>query len=278
MLGKRWPRRGFFTEETDRPLAANVGVTLTAGTPAHTLSSSFTALWSATSAGVYKFRFSIYNNATSATNTSALVNIYVGGAGSEVLWIPTLLAGWAAGQGDEGGPKVYEFPLFVPAGTRISAKSQSIIASATVNVLLDASTSDSVLGSGWYGTGVECLGASAATSLGTEVVPGTSAEGTWTDIGTTTKRYGYIQPMHQGTIGSTVNSPTYFSLDIGASSAALHGLSGFLSTQNTTEEVFNLPQSFGRHTYIPAGTLLQARLQSSGTSVLGRDICLYGVY
>ena len=119
-----------------------------------------------------------------ANNTNSLVNIKVGGAGSEANLIENLTAGWAPNM-DNAGVQFYMFPLFIPAGTRISATHRAMLTSANVTCRLE------LVGGGrsyhWTGTGVETLGADTANSRGTSVTAGGAADGAWTSIGTSAR-------------------------------------------------------------------------------------------
>lgn len=68
--------------------------------------------------------------AASSANTAMLIDIGIGDAGSEQVWIPNLLAG-----GDGSTP--YWIPLYLPAGTRISARCQALIGGDTAAVNVD---------------------------------------------------------------------------------------------------------------------------------------------
>jgi hypothetical protein len=67
--------------------------------------------------GIYVWAFGV---AAAATTSEAMLDILAGAATEEVL-IPNLLAGFAPGNAGSGF-KQWFFPLYIPAGTRISAR------------------------------------------------------------------------------------------------------------------------------------------------------------
>lgn len=278
MLGKYFPRRGHVTIDTysGRP-NQDYGVNVQSGTPAHTLSSSFIEIEDSLPHNIYWIRITISETAVSGAQTDALVTLYTGTAGNEKTWIPSLLAGWSCNHGNGStAPKMYQFPLYLPKGTRISGKSRSFIVSDEVRVALEFDSDTNR--DGWYGSGVEALGINASSSQGTSITPGTTSDGTWTDIGTSTKHYGYVLPALHGGMSGIALTSGWTSADIGSSSEAIGGLEDFLFYQNSAEFVASLEAGKGRMNLIPSGTALQMRLQNGGTAVDPIDCAIYGVY
>jgi hypothetical protein len=267
-------RRQVTTNVTGRPSSSAFGTVVTAGGTAHTLGSSFTDLITPAH-DVYELYIFISDTFTSNTQTDALVNLYIGSAGNEVLFIEGLLAGWCANlNGGTLNSKRYRFPVFVPAGTRISAKSQSIVASKNVDVAIYAAGGKP---SGWVGTGVETLGLNTASSQGTSVTPGTTSEGSFTSIGTSGKHYGYVFPMVQGTLADTGVSNNVIALDIGSGGTVFPDLEDlFHHMTGSTESGGNLTE--GAFCDIPSGTALQLRAQISGSTAEAVDCAIYGVF
>jgi hypothetical protein len=254
-------------------LAATTGTVLTAAGSSHTLGTKV-ELIAATSFDTHLVRVRVHNSFVSNTQTDQLVNIYVGADTAEVLLIPNLLAGWANSLSNGAVThRIYEFPLFIPAGTRLSADNQALIASDTVAVLIECFGGGQPRG--WVGTGVECIGAVAASSQGTSVTSGGASDGTFTDIGTTAKEWRFIQPMMQGNLTDTAMNNASIAADIGVGGALLHELEVFLFATEGSENSRN--GDTGRYTLIPSGTALQLRAQSHTTAET-HDWCIYGVY
>jgi hypothetical protein len=254
-------------------LAATSGTVLTAAGSSHTLGTKV-ELIASTSFDTHLVRVRVHNSFISNTQTDQLVNIYVGASTAEVLLIPNLLAGWANSLGGGGTPiRIYEFPLFIPAGTRLSADNQALIASDTVAVMIECFGGGQPRG--WVGRGVECIGAVTASSQGTSVTSGGASDGTFTDIGTTAKEWRFVQPMLQGNLTDTAIQNASIAADIGVGGALLHELAEFIFTTEATENTRNADT--GRYTRIPSGTALQLRAQSHTTAET-HDWCIYGVY
>ena len=210
----------------------------------------------------------IYGTTLAATDTAALVNIYTGAAGSEVILIPNLLAGWAPIV--QQGARRYEFPLRIPRGTRLSCDMQALITVDTCSVRVELADVD-----GWCGAGVECLGADTAASKGAAVTPGGAAEGTFTAIGTSGRLYRYVFATLAGNSDTTLGNGVQ-GLDIGTGGALIAGLENFPVATNSLE--YEVPTDEGRYVDVASGTALQARLQSDTTDTEAKTVCIWGVY
>jgi hypothetical protein len=251
--------------------ADTMGTALTASGSSHTLGSK-TQLVAATSYEAEWCRVTFINSFVSATLTDQLCNIYIGAGGSEVPLIPNLQSGWAATV-TTGVPTAYWFPLRIPRGSRISADLQALIASDTVECLFEYGVSN---GEHWVGSGIEALGATTASSRGTSVTPGSGSEGSFATMGTSTRRYRYLNVGIQGnndtsyTAGST-------SWDIGSGSSVLQSMEEFMSIGLAAESLSQwTPRGFSCD--VPSGTSLQLRGQHSATSSGLQYGILYGVY
>lgn len=276
MLGHQYPRQGFRTITYGGRPASTTGTNVPAGAAPHTLGASFTELVTALPYDIRWLTITISGTATPATQTDALLSLYTGAAGSEQLWIRNLLAGWSGAIGtDSAIPKIYEFPLTLPVGTRISAKSQALVASQACRVWLEYSSDRNR--DGWAGSGVRSIGNSNATSRGVAVTPGAASDGTWTDLATTDRAYAYMLPMIQGGMTNTVLSTAMYHLDIGTGGAVIEGLEDFpyfAWTGETLSQVFTV----GKFVPVALGTPVQVRVQTSGSDTLPVDCSVYGVF
>lgn len=248
-----------------------MGTVLTASATPHTLG-SITQIIASTTYEAEWFRIYVNNSAVSATITDQLLNIYVGGAGSEVLFIDSLLCGWAAPVAS-GAATIYWFPVRIPRGTRISGALRALIASDTVQVMIDYGVSN---GEHWVGGGIETLGADTANSRGTAVTPGSTSDGSWATIGTSGRRYRYLMPGIAGNNDTSLVAET-IAWDVGSSSAVYQNMADFWTYDSTSENQGPwLPR--GWWCDVPSGTSLQVRGQSSTTPSGLQYACLYGVY
>jgi hypothetical protein len=250
-----------------------VGVGLTGGA-ANTLPASPTEIISAANNTVEAewIRVTVEGLAVSATSTNALLNIYIGGAGSETLFIDSLSCGWCSGVTPQYGlPVTYWFPVRIPSGTRISASLRSQIASDIAGVAVELGVSN---GRHWVGTGVETLGEDTANSRGTAVTPATTGSG-WTSIGTSGRRYRYIALGVQGNNDTTLLDG-WLHWYVGTGSAILQHVGAMLTRTDATEA--HEVQDAGRWCDIPSGTALQLNAYASAAPSGLVYATLHGVF
>jgi hypothetical protein len=262
----------FQTNWSGRP-TTTMGTTLTAAATAHTVG-AISQIIASTSFDTEWVEIIIHGVQNSAQDNRALVNIFVGASGQEQILIPNLLANGATFAANSFA-KVYRFPLRIPKGSRISGNMQALVVSDVCRVIINlygGSIQDS-----WVGSGVEALGIVTASSRGTLLTPGTTADGAWVSLGTTTKEYRYIYVQHGGgnDADTTLNAGAT-SIELGTGSALLNGLDLFLAQTEATESSAVIVNT-GRWRVIPSGTALQGRLRFSGTAE-NQHIAIYGVY
>jgi len=259
---------------TTRP-SATVGTIITShATVAHTEPTTPTQLIASTSFDTELVRLTFHSNSGTATDTSTLVNIKTGAAASETTLIPNLMAGFCPAFSPNQGIK-YEFPLRIPAGTRLSATMRSVRTNQPMYCIIELF--GGAPGAYWVGTGVEAVGANTADSGGTPVTVGTTSDGTLTSIGTNTYDWGYVT-MHGTNNGDTAmlgNNSVWDMASGSATTALLSGLDEWVVNGSTTEVTYNPLQ--GRYYHVEPGTTLYIRGQSSGNAE-DLDIIIYGVY
>jgi hypothetical protein len=247
------------------------GTVLTSDSVAHTEPATETELIAATDFDSYWVNVLFHTNFVTATVTDSLVNIKVGAAASEVTVIENLLAGWADSISG-GASNRYGFPLRIPEGSRISATHRSVRTSAGVTCIIE------LIGGGaapfWTGTRVESVGALTASSRGTQVTPGTTSDGTFTNLATNVGEFGFVLPRANGNADLSEVGGIY-TLDIGANGVLLPGLEDFICGAGATETWYP-KQCEGRFYYLPAGTDIEARMQASGAAE-AKSVILYGV-
>ena len=177
------PRTGGAILESNTTGTTNeFGVSVAAGHLAHTKNTTYTELVAATAAAAYGIHVGVGAvGDTPSTNTRTLVDIALGAASSEIVIIPNLLAGQTgAAASASSQPCYYYFPLYIPAGSRISATSQSVTGSDTVNVQIRLL--EHPLPGAWYGQRVTAYGAKVSNSTGTSHTHGNNAYATTTQI------------------------------------------------------------------------------------------------
>lgn len=250
------------------------GTAVVASATPHALTGTKTTLIAATNKEYDRISVIVHSTYIAATITNGLLNLYLGAAGSEVLWIDSLQVGWAGGPAAGSPGRRYVFPIRVPRGVRISAEFRALIASDTAYVILDL---DHTNGSAWVGAGVETLGQATAASRGTSITPGGTSEGAWATIGTSGRKYRYILPSVMGNNDTSIVAE-WDRVDIGSGSAVKQGLENFILVNNATNEL-NQDWTYNpRECDIPASTALQVRARSHTTPSGVQYATLHGVY
>jgi hypothetical protein len=190
------PRMGAstLTEDNVGVTSAEYGTSVAAhATTAHTKNATYTTLIAATSYVAYGIFVGFHTTSTAATRESFLVDIAIGGAGSEVVIIPNLLAGNQAASGTTSHMgSYYFFPIRIPSGVRISATCQSDTAADTVYTAVHLLQHP--MPGRWYGSRVTAYGADTATSTGVSMSPGSSTYATDVNLSaSTTNPIKYLQ-------------------------------------------------------------------------------------
>lgn len=205
-------------------------------------------------------------NSNSGSNASrnTMVNIGIGGAGSETIIIPDLIAGGGGTYVVNGGTW-YFFPLFIPAGTRVAAQAIGSVTTAfRCNIqFLQAPLNPSQIRKGSF---VEAIGVGTAPT-GTSVTAGTTSEGSWTSLGTTTNKLWWWQLGVQVSTADTswISGAQHFDLAYGDATNKQIIIEDLLIVSATSEAMQNPPLTAGVELPVPAGTNIYVRAQSSGT-------------
>lgn len=238
------------------------GVAVTGG--AAVTKGSWVTLVSATDRDWYGFNLAVYGNATTyaATNSNMLLDIGIGGAGSEVVLLPNYLVGGRVGNISafltllSNYPPIF-IPLFIPKGSRIAARCAGANGGEVRGVSL-AGVSGATVPTGIF-SGCDTYGVTAAAVKGTNLSSNASANtfGTWTNIGSTTTRdYKGLLSSFQGPDSVTVNGRGYI-FEAGYASTALLRSAWATTTGETTTQ--HVPDRLVVQN-IPAGTQLQGRI------------------
>ena len=246
------------------------GTTVTAAGSAHT-KGSWVQLIATTAYDWHGFWLATGSTFTSGTVTSQLLDIGVGGAGSETVLLPNVHSGWRANTDDT--VDMFFVPLFIPKGSRVAARVQSAIASDTVLVLIAGQPGTSGLTQNIF-TGCDDLGTVSASSRGELHTPGDT--GTYSadaSIGSpTTRSYGAVMLMM---------SPTSTSLNFRAYHFAIRLSSQTLGTYrcltHTSEMICAVTPAGPSYMAVPSGSQLQTRATCSGVAQQ-MAVSLYGFY
>jgi hypothetical protein len=251
---------------TTRPAGANgTSVTPVTGTGNF---GSWAQLGSALTADAYGLFVNINSNNASTTSRNTIINIGVdesGGTSYEVQ-INRLIAGGASSY-VIGGGLWYYFPLFIPSGSTVAAQARGTVTTAfnVGAVFFQRPNNPSMIRRGAF---VETLGLASNVNTGTSVTAGTTAEGAWTLMGTTTRRCWWWQyGMQVSSADTTWNSiGLHMDIAVGTSTTKDIIVQDALISTNTAEYTNNYPLSSGVEYDVPAGTNVYVRLQNSGAN------------
>jgi hypothetical protein len=215
------------------------------------------------------------SGSSAGSGADYLVDLMIGDSPEQVI-IPDMYVSARAGTADFGP---YLFPIFIPAGSRLSARCQCSAAGASlrISVVLIAPT---LLMGGSRPSVVASYGATA-NSLGTNIDPGATAntDSAWVEITSATVRdhHWLVIAGRFGDRSITAAASWRLSIGIGAAPEQvlipdLH-MSADVTSDATYCPVVCLP------VFIPAGSRLTARVRSSVTTDGDRDVWLrlYGV-
>jgi hypothetical protein len=270
-----WPPAPGGRAEAIGANATATGGTTVSGSGTANVKGSWVELIAATSLDAAMLALSVLVPQGSAAGTRALADIGVGAAGSETTVIENLVLA-----GDDSQNAIAAWPIAIPAGSRIAARSQ-----------LDATTGSVTIAGHVIGGGfglpapyhaVTTYGVDAATSRGTAVDPGATAntKGSWVQITASTARAHAGLAVAATTQGNAARSDSRWLVDIGVGAGGSEQvLIPNLVFFGSTAEVLipGLTQFFP--VAVPAGSRLAIRAQSDITDAADRinDYAIYGV-
>lgn len=237
------------------------GTTVTASATPHT-KGAWAQIFATTNYDVWGIQ--LKNNTDNATGAQSniLLDIGIGAALSEVAIINNMLLAGANSAAASQNTKSYWLPIYIPKGTRVSARIQSNIVSKTTNLLLSLQGGPS--SAPWPAfSGADCLGADTATSGGLAHTAGnTGTESTWTNIGVTAPRqYFAIMPVVQPAATTTLSNLIYH-VELGITSVTL---GEWVFATDTAEETMFINPPLPLLTNIPIGSQMMVRAECSGT-------------
>lgn len=240
-------------------VTTHASVTSTKGTPVQLIAS--------TSFDTFFMIVIAANYANNATSSAGCLDILVGSATEEVL-IPNLLMGgcgdWTAQ--NVGPAKIWEFPVYIPSGTRIAAQAAGERLSTAVNV--GVYLYGGAQAPPWkVGSKVTTYGIGTVPS-GTAITAGASgAEGSWTQItASTSEDHFCVVPSFQVATGDTSWLARHISVDVGIGSATEEEVSLPYNFATDNVEAMGGPfPAFPIMKCIPSGTRLAMRASGSGT-------------
>jgi hypothetical protein len=213
----------------------------------------------------------VHGNSTAATITRALMDILYDPAGgtSWTALINDLMVGYAASQiattAGSGSARWYHFPIWIPAGSTIGARTRSAVTSLSTRVFIFAFGGNRNPGSWWCGQTVTEIGITPGSSAGTTHTPGNSGTfSSWASLGSTTPAIAYaIQFGFSATINNLNNLTYHIEFGLGSGSQKIGPT---IWMQTGSSETIITPMNWGpQFCTIPAGSQLQVRGTCSST-------------
>lgn len=253
---------------------------LSDATTQHVKNATYTELFAATADDAYAIEVRAGGSSALSTVNSVLIDIAIGGVGSETVIIPNLNCGaprdCKPGSATCGGQR-YFFPLYIPAGSRVSATCQSNQVAGGPKLIVSLYERPSGV-IPWAGSMVTDYGTNLSLSRGVSVTYGLSgAEGTFTEIvSATTLPHRYLAIGVGLDADTTVQGANYFvDAGVGAASESVIIENGMMSTG--TGENIDYGDFIGAYCDIPAGSRLAARISKGAGTAGSMDVQLYGV-
>lgn len=187
-------------------------------------------------------------------DTSMLVSLAVGGAGSEVDIVSNLVQGGTQGVTSGFGYRMF-LPIHIPAGHRLSAKVQAEQVSDTYSLRCEAYFGSHIPDWGGYSI-CETLGADLANSRGTVI---SNSAGTWTEITASTANPLRAFNITGGLVDSTSTAVTHI-VDVGVGAAGSEVIYGtWQISTSINEAVFNFIGPAFLEMPIPAGSRIAVK-------------------
>jgi hypothetical protein len=261
------------SQGTTRPATAQG----TSVTPATAAFGAWARVQNAISYDAYGILLVINSNTQSNNSRNTVVNIGIDSAGGTnyTVIIPDLLGGGATTFTTPGNGVWYYFPILIPRGSTIAAQARSTVTTALRVAIqtFQQPPNPSMIRKGSFVTDF-----GVTNTAGTTVVGGTTAEGAWTTIGTTTGRYWWWQAGVQISTADTAFQNVALELDISVGNATNKDIiiQNLTIVTTTAEQMSNPPLSAGVEWDVPSGTTIYARLQSSG-NLDAYQVAVYGL-
>lgn len=254
------------------PSTTQWGTTVTAHATPHT-KGSYAQLVASTTYESFGFWLAVAGSATSAARTDQLLDVAIGAAASEVVILSNLLVGW------RNLPTVAPYwvwiPLYIPKGTRVSARIQALITVDVLDVQIQLNEGANGM-PGQIFSGCDAYGIDTATSQGTSHTPGnTGAESTAASIGSvTSKQYRAVMLGVGGVFSGVVMATAAYHWELQIGGVTRCEWTAYASSSEFMCGPFP-PSPF--YTPIPSGAQLQIRGECSGTAD-AQDVAYYCFY
>lgn len=213
-------------------------------------------------------------NSTSATDTSTLLDVGIGGAGSEVVIVPNLAVGYGGSSAAITAP--WLLPVRVPKGSRVAVRAQSVRTTQNIVVAIVPFSPPPLRFVA--PSALVNLNANTGTSAGVTVTnPGSAnTKGAWTEMTASVPQalQGLVIAQQGAQSNNVSNGGILVDIAVGASGSEVVVIPNIPLQGNSAEVIWALtPATFA--VSIPAGARIAARYQRANTAPL--DLTILGV-
>lgn len=266
-----WPTRHVYNP---RASGGNGFVGITTGSPANT-KGPWVTLVPGTTTNAASWAFLNGWTAFSSFDSSTLMDIAIGDAGSETIVAANLILGWRRiGDG-------LLFPLHVPAGATVRGRLASLMASVSATAWsLDLYGGEPDAGLTVPGK-ITTYGAVPASSAGTAITPNSTAnvKGSYAQLAaSTTSAIHALMVLVQGSGTISSGFPVYnIDIAVGGSGSETPVIRDHVVELTTSEEVRRYASEFVPLSLnIPAGVRLSARCSTNAANSPAIEVAVYG--
>lgn len=248
--------------------AARLGATVTTGGGTSATKGTAVQLIASTAFDAHWITILAQGYAAAAIASEGSLDILIGAATESIL-IADLLMGYCGGDlttSADVGPKRWDFPLYIPAGSRIAAQAAGARLSTNLGVAVFLYGGQGYASLASSGSRVTTYGVSAPN--GVTITPGASGgEGSWTEItASTSEDHFALIPSLQLSTDTTANR-RYLFVDIGIGAATEEEIAQSFIFQTGSNEFMAGPyNSIPCMKPIPAGSRLTMRVSNNGTN------------
>jgi hypothetical protein len=245
----------------DRPLGVSydsiqgqVGsATLTADVSAHTYG-PWTELVASLPNDTSALSFDGPNVQTNTVNTATILSVGVGAASSE-----TELFAVAVGSGGVGNTFRFTVPVFLPAGTRVAARIQSVVTGGKTGVISLYSYNAPSLAVPFLPKFFDSLGLDFSNSKGTTI----ATNSTYTEIVASTSNPYQGLVLVPSASNALMDGRAFVNMTVAVGPAGSEVDLGSIVTTMTTNEVIIVIREMVINKYIPAGSRLSVKQTSN---------------
>lgn len=218
---------------------------------------------------------------TTTFDTSMLLDVAVGGAGSEVVKIPNLPVGFAGSITSTTQPAVLGLPIAIPSGSRVAARCQAIqVGGDTVSVSMDF-YGDFAAILGEPASTIDILGVDTATSGCIAVAAHSTAntKGSWVEIeDSTPNAYKALAVGLSGASAAVAAVNGLLDIGVGAVASEVIVIPDVMYSITSGEIVSAVDRGvFPLENQIAAGSRIAARTQATVGSNADLEVAVLGI-